>query len=140
MNSPPLNELIEVLNRVTPPSRVLAHCVPTRIIRVVDAYGDQRTYRVEQLIQHSMDGFTASEWKPLSTHNNNTLRGAEKVAFQAAFAAHDRQLRDLEAAAFAEQQKLIAKIQVMQRKSAQAARGVLDASNQGATPALVTKL
>lgn len=125
MNSPPLNELIEVLNRVTPPSRVLAHCVPTRIIRVVDAYGDQRTYRVEQLIQHSMDGFTASEWKPLSTHNNNTLRGAEKVAFQAAFA---------------EQQKLIAKIQVMQRKSAQAARGVLDASNQGATPALVTKL
>jgi hypothetical protein len=125
MSEPHLNDLIEVLNRVTPPARVLAHCVPTRIIRVIDVYDDQCTYHVEQLIQHTTaDGFTAAEWKPLSSHTNKTPGGSLKIAFLAAFAA---------------QKNLIIKVREAQQKTQQVARGVLDATNQ-VTPATVTKL
>jgi hypothetical protein len=112
----PMPAVLAMLNEVAPPSRVLSHCVPTRIIRVVDAYGDDRTYRVEQLVQQ---GGAGAYWRALSTHSNKEPCGAAKVAHQAAWV---------------EQKKLIAKIQQVQ-KNAQQSMHVLDARNQ-VTPVL----
>lgn len=77
----------KLLNAVDGPGRIVAHMVPTRIIRVLDVKNDGRTFRVEQLVEHS--GFGGPDprgaWKTLSTHWNDIAGGALGVAFNAAF-------------------------------------------------------
>lgn len=65
-------------------SRVMSHCVPTRIIRILDVYDDGKTYRVEQFTPSAT---SIGEWKSLSTHTNKKAYGALMAAFEHAHKA-----------------------------------------------------
>jgi len=62
--------LVALLNKVDPPGRVLAHMVPTRILRITDVKDDGMTFRVEQLTMTSRphDPKPRGDWHTLSTH------------------------------------------------------------------------
>ena len=74
-----------LLNKCEPPARVLAHAVPTRIIRLVQMDEAGLVFRVEQLIEHA--GFSSAnpkgEWKTLSTHGGKRPGEAMAPAFNA---------------------------------------------------------
>ena len=92
MSRPPNAMMEALLNHVEGNGRIVAHMVPTRIIRIIDAANDGHTFRIEQLVEHGGFGSATPRgaWKTLSTHNNAVAGGALGVAFQAAFKAqHD---------------------------------------------------
>ncbi len=99
--------LVNLLNRASLRERVIAHMVPTRVLRIVGLYAQTdfrvddnspeyvcHTFRVEQLIEHSGMGGPdpRGEWKTLTTHHNDKQPGA---ALAAAFEAASKAQRDL---------------------------------------------
>lgn len=86
MSRMPAPAMIALLNDCTPPSRVLAHMVPTRIIRIIAVDEECKTLRVEQLVEHSGFGTIAPKgaWATLSTHGSMQPGGSLKAAFEAA--------------------------------------------------------
>lgn len=99
-------ELIAALNKCDPPARALLHCVPTRIIRVVDVKNDGLTFHVEQFVQRgSVIGPLNAAWQILSTHSGQRPGEALRVAVDAAHKA---------------QKDLIAKVQAMAKLQADA--------------------
>lgn len=89
MSTQPAHAMIALLNKVEPPARVLTHCVPTRVIRVVQIDDKGTTFRVEQLVEHG--GFSTPSprgaWKTMSIHTDPREGAAYNVALAAAWKA-----------------------------------------------------
>jgi hypothetical protein len=109
--SMPAPALVALLNKASARERVIAHMVPTRVIRIVGLYaiGDVsiaddicdtagfaprveykcNTFRVEQLIEHGGFGTHTprGEWRTLTTHHHDTPGAALGAAFDAAMKA-----------------------------------------------------
>lgn len=85
MSRQPHPMLVPLLNKVTPPARVIAHAVPTRIIRIVQMDVDALTFRIEQLVEHGGFGTPEpkGEWMTLSTHIGQAAGESLGVAFNA---------------------------------------------------------
>jgi hypothetical protein len=91
--SQPRPLLVVLLNKTDlPGSRIIAHCVPTRIIRIVDVKDDGMTFRVEQLVTtspvHAPD--PKGSWTTKSTHGGQRPAEALGEAFKAAHAAQKK--------------------------------------------------
>jgi hypothetical protein len=79
--------MIDLLNKCEPQHRVVTHCVPTRIIRVLQTDGSATTFRVEQLVEHGGFGTVnpRGAWTTLSTHTDAREGAAYAVALDAAW-------------------------------------------------------
>lgn len=90
--------IVDLLNKVDPPARVMFHCVPTRIIRVIAIDESFKSFRVEQLI---MTGGNRSDpkgtWRTLSTHGGPVAGEAYGIASKAAIVAQNELRKKLQA-------------------------------------------
>jgi len=103
-------ELVIALNEVTAPSRIMLFCVPTRIIRLVDVFGDYKTFRVEQFVQQGNAlGPLRAAWKEISHHVGDMPGEALKISVEAAHRAQKDLIAKVQAAARA-RADLIAKV------------------------------
>lgn len=79
-------EVIDLLNKVDPPGRVMLHCVPTRVIRVLSTDDSFKTFRVEQFVVTAKDP-PAGNWVTLSTHGSEARGQSYSIACEAAYKA-----------------------------------------------------
>lgn len=81
--------LLALLNKCDSTARVIAHAVPTRILRVTQMDDAGMVFRVEQLVEHG--GFGGpdprGEWKTLSTHGGKVAGQALAIALDALWKA-----------------------------------------------------
>ena len=81
--------MVDLLNKCDMGHKVMLHCVPTRVIRVVQTDADGCAFRVEQLVEHS--GFSSltprGAWTSLSMHSNKQPGAAFSVALDHAWKA-----------------------------------------------------
>lgn len=82
------NPIVDVLNKVDPPHRVMLFCIPIRAIRVVGTDNEFKTFRVEQLVKE--------KWLTLSTHTATQSGGSYAVACQAAIKAQQALITKLQ--------------------------------------------
>lgn len=80
--------LLALVNKVTPPSRAILYCVPTRVIRVIALDDSDLTFRVEQLVITGKDPHNPSgTWTTLSSHSDTRAGGSYAAAIEAALKA-----------------------------------------------------
>ena len=102
--------LVALLNRTDlPGSRIIAHIVPTRILRVIDVHDDGMIFRVEQLVFHSHPRNPAptGAWMTKTTHSGQRSGESLKVAFEHAHAAQQKLIKTLQKRAGAVTQRII---------------------------------
>ena len=89
MSHTPNAPLLALLNKCAPPARVIAHAVPTRILRVTQMDEAGMTFRVEQLVEHGGFGGPEpkGEWKTISTHGGKVSGQTLGIAFEALWKA-----------------------------------------------------
>lgn len=89
MSRQPNVPLEALLNKCDSTARVIAHAVPTRILRITQVDTEGLTFRVEQLVEHGGFGGAApkGEWKTLSTHGSKVAGQSLGVAFEAMWKA-----------------------------------------------------
>jgi|ERR1019366_1301279 hypothetical protein len=80
--------LIDLLNKVDPPMRIMLHTVPLRIIRVTATDESMTAFRVEQLSISNKDrNNPRGDWHTLSTHAGTVTGGSFPAACKAAVQA-----------------------------------------------------
>lgn len=82
--------LTALLNKVDPPSRIMFHCVPLRVVRVVAVDEAFKSFRVEQLVMTGRDmNDPKGHWKTLSAHSSPIMGESYQPAAQAAVKAQN---------------------------------------------------
>ncbi len=75
--------LIDLLNKIDEPWKIVLHVVPMRIIRVTTP--DFKTFRVEQLSLTNKDKSNPrGEWRTLSSHSGTSEGESMMIAWKAA--------------------------------------------------------
>ena len=65
LSRPPTFEEQKILNGVEPGERLISHCHPTRIVRVIDRHDDGMVFHVQQYKRH---GAGLGAWVTMSSH------------------------------------------------------------------------
>lgn len=86
----------DLLNKVDPPQRAMAFCVPTRVIRVIATDDSFRTFRVEQLVLTNRNPVDPKgNWTTISTHGSATVGASYNDAMNAAMEAQKKMLHQM---------------------------------------------
>lgn len=89
--------LVDLLNKVTPPHKIMMFTMPLRAIRVVAIDDEFKTFHVEQLVITNKDMQNPKgSWTLLSAHGNPQPGQAWGVATEAALRAQVRLREKLE--------------------------------------------